>query len=287
MGRIFGIFMYDLNEKGQFVSLNEDTGGPFVNGIHPGMYAMLGAAGVLGGVCRVTISLVVIMFELTGGLQLIVPFMVVCMLAKWVGDHFTPGIYDYAIEVRKYPFLHEPDEVTFHANAGDVMDVSVDCLHPEMGTCGKLIEFLEKAKHGGYPVTVSPRDNTLLGYMHTTQLLQFLTTELEEKPMVSSETRVTLSKFLPSNPMDSLDVSDFIDEAVIVVVKETPAAQLQQIFRCLGVKLCLVRHNGQLIGMITKKAFIHHMEQLHHSDHVEKAPAHIGSVDLNAPLLPK
>lgn len=31
---------------------------------------MVGAAATLGGVCRVTISLVVIMYELTGGLQL-------------------------------------------------------------------------------------------------------------------------------------------------------------------------------------------------------------------------
>lgn len=42
----------------------------FADDIRPGIYAMVGAASVLGGVCRVTISLVVIMFELTGGLYL-------------------------------------------------------------------------------------------------------------------------------------------------------------------------------------------------------------------------
>merc|ERR1719163_2426767 len=116
--------MFMLNEAIQFL--------PHAQGaIHPGMYAMLGAAAVLGGVCRVTISLVVIMFELTGGLQLIVPFMVVCMLAKWVGDYFTIGIYDYLILVRRYPFLHEPDEVTFTHFAKDVMDERIDVLHPD------------------------------------------------------------------------------------------------------------------------------------------------------------
>lgn len=45
----------------------------------PGLYAMVGAAAVLGGVTRMTVSLVVIMFELTGSLQFIVPTMAAVM----------------------------------------------------------------------------------------------------------------------------------------------------------------------------------------------------------------
>jgi chloride channel 3/4/5 len=52
----------------------------------PGLYAMVGAAAVLGGVTRMTVSLVVIMFELTGSLEFIVPTMAGVMFAKWVGD---------------------------------------------------------------------------------------------------------------------------------------------------------------------------------------------------------
>lgn len=44
--------------------------------VMPGLYAMVGAAAVLGGVTRMTVSLVVIMFELTGSLEFIVPTMV-------------------------------------------------------------------------------------------------------------------------------------------------------------------------------------------------------------------
>lgn len=41
-----------------------------------------------------TVSLVVIMFELTGGLVYIVPLMVAVMVSKWVGDAFSKeGMY--------------------------------------------------------------------------------------------------------------------------------------------------------------------------------------------------
>eukprot|EP01050_Picozoa_sp_SAG11_P004548 SAG11_NODE_293_length_11144_cov_4.661928_10_plen_173_part_00 len=54
--------------------------------VTPGIYAMVGAAAVLGGVTRMTVSLVVIMFELTGGLEYVLPIMVSVIISKWVGD---------------------------------------------------------------------------------------------------------------------------------------------------------------------------------------------------------
>ena len=52
---------------------------------------MVGAAAALGGVTRMTVSLVVIMFEVTGGMQYIVPFMVATMASKWIADALTKG----------------------------------------------------------------------------------------------------------------------------------------------------------------------------------------------------
>lgn len=52
-----------------------------------------------------TVSLVVIMFELTGGLEYIVPLMAATMTSKWVADAFgREGIY----EVKKTFFLFSP-----------------------------------------------------------------------------------------------------------------------------------------------------------------------------------
>ena len=57
---------------------------------------MSGAVGIMDGsnYFLPTVSLVVIMFELTGGLTYIVPIMVAVMVAKWVGDALVKeGMY--------------------------------------------------------------------------------------------------------------------------------------------------------------------------------------------------
>ena len=46
------------------------------------------------GINFLSVSLVVIMFELTGGLMYIVPLMVAIMTSKWIGDAFIKeGMY--------------------------------------------------------------------------------------------------------------------------------------------------------------------------------------------------
>eukprot|EP00411_Alexandrium_monilatum_P011810 CAMPEP_0175266068 /NCGR_PEP_ID=MMETSP0093-20121207/43142_1 /TAXON_ID=311494 /ORGANISM="Alexandrium monilatum, Strain CCMP3105" /LENGTH=342 /DNA_ID=CAMNT_0016560661 /DNA_START=25 /DNA_END=1050 /DNA_ORIENTATION=+ len=119
--------------------------------VNPGVYAMVGAASVLGGVCRVTISLVVIMFELTDGLQMVVPFMCACLVAKFVGDYFTDGIYDCAIRLRGYPYLHEPDEAAFHICAKDVMDEELETVDCEETTVDGLLSKMRSSAYSGFP----------------------------------------------------------------------------------------------------------------------------------------
>lgn len=50
---------------------------PDVPCVTPGTYAMVGAAAFMGGVTRMTVSLVIIMFELTGALTYVLPIMIV------------------------------------------------------------------------------------------------------------------------------------------------------------------------------------------------------------------
>lgn len=74
-GRMVGILVQALHESfpdSSFFAACE----PDVPCITPGTYAFLGAAAALSGIMHLTVSVVVIMFELTGALVYILPTMV-------------------------------------------------------------------------------------------------------------------------------------------------------------------------------------------------------------------
>lgn len=241
--------------------------------LFPGIYAMVGAAAVLGGVCRVTISLVVIMFELTGGLQLVIPFMFTVLSAKAVGDFFTEGIYDVCILNRGYPFLHEPDDVTFNTRACDIMDTELECITAERQTLGELYEKLSNSKYGGFPLVKSDEDRTLLGYIHTQRMKQELDDMKKSSPFINDQITVGFAKWCPNwDNSKERDLSDYVDGDMIRIVSETPLAQVHNIFRQLGIKLVLVTRFADLEGMITKKSFVDHCRE-QHMMHLKGDPA--------------
>lgn len=163
--------------------------------ITPGLYAMVGAAAclgkytcmdalsflcicvfanepvlTLGGVTRMTVSLVVIVFELTGGLEYIVPLMAAVMTSKWVGDAFgREGIYEAHIRLNGYPFLDAKEEFTHTTLAREVMrprrsDPPLAVLTQDDMTLGELQTIISETSYNGFPVIVSKESERLVGF---------------------------------------------------------------------------------------------------------------------------
>jgi H+/Cl- antiporter ClcA len=98
--------------------------------IVPGIYALVGAASVLAGVTRMTVSLVVIMFELTGAFTHVLPLMMSIMIARWVGDAFGKyGVFDELILDAGYPYLnHKRTLLRKPSTAYEIMTPSITLL---------------------------------------------------------------------------------------------------------------------------------------------------------------
>lgn len=103
------------------------------------IYSLIGAASLLGGMSRMTISLTTIVLEATGDLQYGLPLMLTFMAARWIGNlfnevttvsnsnneslHVTKGLYDMHIQLREIPVLNwDPPKSAESISIDTIMD---------------------------------------------------------------------------------------------------------------------------------------------------------------------
>ena len=58
--------------------------------VTPGVYALVAAGSTMCGVTRLSVTLAVILFEITGSLDHVLPFSIAILCAKWVADAIEP-----------------------------------------------------------------------------------------------------------------------------------------------------------------------------------------------------
>ncbi|KAJ8667957.1 hypothetical protein QAD02_009620 [Eretmocerus hayati] len=272
VGRIVGISVEHLAKDYPHIWMFTEECSASDGCITPGLYAIVGAAAVLGGVTRMTVSLVVIMFELTGGVRYIVPLMAAAMASKWVGDALgKQGIYDAHIGLNGYPFLDSKDEFQHTTLAADVMQPKrseiLHVLTQDSMTVEDVENLLKETEHNGFPVIVSKESQYLVGFVLRRDLNLALA---NAKRMLNGVNRQSLVIFASTNSQTHsyppLKLKKILDMAPITVTDQTPMETVVDMFRKLGLRQVLVTHNGRLLGVITKKDVLKHVKQLDDED---------------------
>ncbi|TFY82449.1 hypothetical protein EWM64_g1559 [Hericium alpestre] len=127
-------------------------------------------AAALSGVMRITVTVVVIMFELTGALTYILPTMIVLLVTKAVGDLLgITGIADEAIKFNGYPFL-ERDEHIYDANVAQVMRRDLHSIRASGMTVRDIEQFLASTTVKGFPIVTDDENRTLTAYIERAEL---------------------------------------------------------------------------------------------------------------------
>ena len=122
-----------------------------------GIYALVGAASILGGVTRICIALTVILIECTGNMQLSVPIMAAVLAARWAGDLFNEGIYDIHIELQGQPFLpFETPSYYSNTRVSRIMTQDPLILRP-IERAGNILDVLSSTDHNAFPVVAHVR----------------------------------------------------------------------------------------------------------------------------------
>ncbi|KAF2632163.1 chloride channel-like protein 3 [Macroventuria anomochaeta] len=259
------------------------------NDVSPGIFALVGAAAFLAGVSRMTISLAVIMFELTGQLEYVVPSMLAILVAKWVADAISAeGVYDLAQTVLGHPFL-DPDvalqrvrkkgmrvgvlvpprktmeDVTVHVPAENT--VSRSLLRQKLDRLQKrgLIDAGLVLVQTHSPSTVP----VLQGYISQSELTFGLENLAPSIPSSHSQQDFNvrlLGHAVDEVPPDSVevDLSPFVDRTPLTICSEAPLEYAVEMFAKLGLRyLCVTEEGtGALVGVVIKKRLVGFVEGL-------------------------
>lgn len=225
--------------------------------VTPGTYAIVGAAAALGGVTRMTVSIVVIMFELTGALTYVLPIMIAVMVSKWVGDAFGKrGIYESWIHFNEYPFLDNSEETVIPDIPVSQIMTRIDDLAVLTAT-GHTIESLTNilATHPfrGFPVISDPREAILLGYISRAELEYNLRTSTQAPRCLPPETEVFFSHQPMADPRTTLDLRPWMDQTPLTVPSRSNLLLTATYFQKLGLRYVLFSDRGVLQGLLTKK----------------------------------
>ncbi|KAL4632875.1 hypothetical protein ACB092_04G082600 [Castanea dentata] len=121
-----------------------------------GLFALLGAASFLGGTMRMTVSLCIILLELTNDLLLLPLVMLVLLISKTVADNFNKGVYDQILKIKGLPYLEAHAEPYMrHLVARDVVSGPL-VTFSGVEQVGNILHALRTTGHNGFPVIDEP-----------------------------------------------------------------------------------------------------------------------------------
>lgn len=167
--------------------------------VSPSSYAVIGAGAFMTGITKLTMCVVVILFELTGAVTYVLPIMMGVMVSKFVNDYLSnENIYDTWL---KNNFNRE-NHTDYNSDKGNGLcnystststvknklpDINVSRIMVPLSstkclqivptrpyTIGQIHQFLNDDTHEGYPVIANESLPICLGYIHKTKILTAL-----------------------------------------------------------------------------------------------------------------
>ncbi|KAJ5787995.1 Cystathionine beta-synthase core [Penicillium paradoxum] len=274
MGRIVGhlIQYWALRHPTFFLFDSCPAGNGIESCVTPGVYALIAAGATMCGVTRLSVTLAVILFELTGSLNHVLPFSLSVLCAKWTADAIEPrSIYDLLTDMNSYPFLDSKLQPTSDAELGDIVrpvrknriiDISASPFLPATELRSKLEHLLMAGElDSGLPIL---RDGVLTGLIPAPDLEYALDTlgEEEENTICLMTMDASTAIYDSENEdAEQVDFSRFIDPAPIALDTHSPIDLVYQCFAKLGLRYLCVTRDGKYAGLVHKKSFVKFMKE--------------------------
>lgn len=239
--------------------------------LESGLCALVGSAAFLAGVSRMTVSLTVVMFELTGEVTYILPLMVGILVAKWVADGISKeGVYDLAQSVLGHPFLDIESAGHIARSVGgtvretlmppaDTMEqitlVVRDDGVVQLDTLQQKLEMLRSRGLLDAGIVVTDKGaGGCKGYIPQSELewaLAVLKSEKEQGGFGYPREMTGQSLSVWEGPL-----GEVLDRTPMLIAAEAPVEYAVELFGRMGLRYAIITDEGKAVGVIIKKRLV-------------------------------
>lgn len=247
--------------------------GQLVPGISPGIFAMTGAAAFLAGVSRMTISLCVIMFELTGELEYVLPHMIAILVAKWTADAIgRDSVYDLSQALLGHPFLDVEHTTQIVQKQGR----AVAALIPPKQTMDEITVEVPSSNRVARRTLQQKSDQLRARGLMDAGLVLVQNGGLLQGYLAQSELDFGLERLqylddddlqvrlLGEAQAEEPDMSHYVDRSPLTISAIAPLEYAVEMFGKLGLRHLMVTEEGtsRLVGVIIKKRLVAYLDHL-------------------------
>ena len=194
-------------------------------------YALAGMGAFFTSVVRVPVTAIVIVFELTGNFNIVLPLMVTCAVSYVVAESIFPrSLYEHLLEAKGIHLTEENPNNDFllTMTAQQVMQREVESLEVNQ-TLADILPIMSQSHHRGFPVIEAGR---LVGVFTQTDLAN-----------------------ARSQPCQTL-VREMMTPNPITVLPDAPLSDVLYLLNRYQLSRLPVIENHKLIGIITRTDII-------------------------------
>jgi len=167
-------------------------------------FALVGMAGVIGGIMHAPLTAIFLIAEITGGYELFLPLMIVTALSYATIMIFEKNsIYTYQLAKRGQLFTHDKDKVVLSLmKVKDLIETKFKTID-EGATLGDLVKVIQISNRNIFPVV--DKENYLHGIIHLNNIRHVIF-----KPELYDETSVSSLMYFPVNFVSPDDLMEDI-----------------------------------------------------------------------------
>ena len=195
--------------------------------LNPASIALLGMAGFLASVARTPITAVVMIFEMTGGYDCILPLMLTAAVADLTAEKFNHKPIYSKLAVNQYKNMHS--DISAAAVVEDVMSKEVRVFKNNTDIT-EILNIMNSERHHAYPIV---DDKGRLAGIITKS-------DIEDALIDSDMQKAEVNRIIDTNP-----VTVFLDESLYVAYYRLHENSTEW--------AVVINKAGKVLGIITRK----------------------------------